>query len=555
MEIAISKIEKKTKVPRKFRFPMFSKLLWYTANDLLQRRDHVEFVNKIKNDETELRGLSDLAEYIHTEALVAAGQVTTASAMEVKAAKNSIIGPLRDAVLFAKVFGSWVSTISNHKYPLEWAVMSAEEQKEALLRDLCGKKQINKRRRSPTDSVEKDIGIDVDHLRDSPNSPRSLSDKKVEPTVEDSASQQLKIEKGDLLSKAEANDYGDAQVVTAIVTEIKSETQQTATPSPEDKQSEPESSVVSQQETSKIISRLSPTPGMDEGDDLVSSESKGSELSPPPPTDELLSEEMEEVGHVNNIKSEADSESQATSGLAEAEEDEQALATEQSDNDTDAAYDSDAVSETSTVIQEDVIQSITSEEGKHKNHKIYQELMDLYSSRTRHSMQILQNSSRSTTNGSSSVARKRRRNSAPTKRKYQDDDDIDDEDVKPSRSRRKSTPGGKKSARSLRDCSNSSPLRFVATEKAEKVVAESVVKRGRGRPRGPNSKLYAMEERERKRQEKLSSNKASDSSFSSSRELSNKRQSKSAAGQPTETDEETLQRLIREAQLGIRSRR
>ncbi|KAK7206336.1 hypothetical protein BZA70DRAFT_276352 [Myxozyma melibiosi] len=549
MEITISKIEKKTKVPRKFRFPFFSKLLWYTASDVMRRcAESPDALNEIKQDAVELGGLADLAEYIHQEALIATGRNDSATALEVKAAKNSVIGLLKDAVIFSKVFGNWVSTVSDGKHTFDWASMSEEEEAEATLRGLRDLKNSGKKKQANLRSSPADAAVA------SPSVPDAVEDSTVNRTAEED---EVRVKTEDGL-KADVNMENSDELKSEFSAAEKSQAAVA-----EDHQTDKDSSeaMVLKEEKAERDENLStgapqlPKTEVKQLDMNLSSdpplESDG--LSPPPATDDLEAEELEEARRLN--EPEIKSENPPLSSSVD-EDGGQSLYSEEQGEEEDPAYDSDAVSETSTVIGEEVVQNITSEEGKKKNYKIYEELMQLYSSRTRRSMQALQDQS---VNGTSSKkSHKDRRSSVPAKRKHDGYDDDEDDDSEaaatPSRrSRRKSTPGGKRSARQLCDSSNgavrTSPRQ--SARKNEESSSKQAVKRGRGRPRGPNSKLYAMEENQQKRQT-VARDRTSERSSSSG----SKRSSKMAEeDEVKESEDDVLQRLIREAQLGIRSRR
>ncbi|KAK9464645.1 hypothetical protein V1512DRAFT_230313 [Lipomyces arxii] len=125
MEIHIDALEKKTKVPQKFRFPMFSRLLWYTADSYMEAKRDCSQI-----DRHELKSLADLSIYLHDELLVAAGKFGEAKSSRIRAAKSAIPFSLKDASRFIKEFANWV-TSGLHVEPFEWATLTSEEYAEA----------------------------------------------------------------------------------------------------------------------------------------------------------------------------------------------------------------------------------------------------------------------------------------------------------------------------------------------------------------------------------------------------------------------------------------
>ena len=148
MQLKVAKIEKETKVPRKFRYPFFQKIQWYTALRYLQddpipsnvldsflgdqgycfKRKHpiyYEMLEGIKNaalpgspyynartySKAELDGLFSLARYLLRTAMIASsytvdGVMTTETR---NAVKRSIPRGIGDPVDMVRRFGVWVA--------------------------------------------------------------------------------------------------------------------------------------------------------------------------------------------------------------------------------------------------------------------------------------------------------------------------------------------------------------------------------------------------------------------------------------------------------------
>lgn len=146
MQIKVAKIEKDTKVPRKFRYPFFQKIQWYTALKYLEDdpipesvleaftrdenyRFHREYpiyyefgerantappgtsyYNARYYSQAELEGLPDLAKYLLRTALIAGGYAVDGVTMEDRnAVKRSIPKGTGDPIETVRKFGVWIA--------------------------------------------------------------------------------------------------------------------------------------------------------------------------------------------------------------------------------------------------------------------------------------------------------------------------------------------------------------------------------------------------------------------------------------------------------------
>ena len=164
MQIKIAKIEKDTKVPRKFRYPFFQKIQWYTALKYLEDdpipqsvldcflqddryRFHREYpvyyeigertntappgspyYNSRFYSQAELEGLPDLAKYLLRTALIAGSYIADGVTMEVKnAIKRSIPKGAGDPVDTIRKFGIWVAWKRGNEQAPPWTRPGAIE--------------------------------------------------------------------------------------------------------------------------------------------------------------------------------------------------------------------------------------------------------------------------------------------------------------------------------------------------------------------------------------------------------------------------------------------
>lgn len=157
MQIKVAKIEKDTKVPMKFRYPFFQKIMWYTALrylaedpvpqnvlDSFARDENYRFYREYPiyhefgdrantaepgsdyynarfHSQAELEGLPDLARYLFRTALIAGGYPVDGVAKEAKNAVNrSIPKGQGDPIDTAKKFGVWSAWKRGNELAAEW---------------------------------------------------------------------------------------------------------------------------------------------------------------------------------------------------------------------------------------------------------------------------------------------------------------------------------------------------------------------------------------------------------------------------------------------------
>lgn len=157
MQIKVAKIEKDTKVPRKFRYPFFQKIQWYAAVKYLQDdpipdnvlesfaqdekyRFHRQYpiyyeFGERKNDaapgseyynsrfysQAELEGLPDLANYILRTAMIAGGYLADGVTAETRnAIKRSIPKGIGDPIEIVKKFGIWIAWKRGNEHAPSW---------------------------------------------------------------------------------------------------------------------------------------------------------------------------------------------------------------------------------------------------------------------------------------------------------------------------------------------------------------------------------------------------------------------------------------------------
>ena len=155
MQINIAKIEKSTGVARKFRYPHFQKILWYTAiryleddplpdsvmEDLLrgnvftrEKPTHHEYVNPGEEftdperhharyySQAELDGLPDLGRYLLRTASIAMGYITEGISSETRnAVKRSIPKINAEPLDIVKKFGVWCAWKRGNEHIPHWA--------------------------------------------------------------------------------------------------------------------------------------------------------------------------------------------------------------------------------------------------------------------------------------------------------------------------------------------------------------------------------------------------------------------------------------------------
>ncbi|KAK9390298.1 hypothetical protein V1515DRAFT_562605 [Lipomyces mesembrius] len=516
MEIQIAKIEKKTKVPRKFRFPLFSKVLWLAANDYMERqRKEPDF----RIDHHELQGLVDLASYLHEEALIATGQSKSATAFEIKAAKGSIPGSLKDAVRFAKSFANWVTSVANVP-PFRWAEVTDDDLEDSNGKEVSTLKISRKRKVSSFDRPRAKLPAPVDDTTANSSVDNLAAGSNLVEPGHSSSFDSLKTEEpGHKEFEAELAVDKMPDMSAAITSPLQGSESKSRPTIEQVLQEKVEGDVTVQvvapalTQADITIPALQPeAAATNEADSMVQIlGERPSAATPIIKRDEpFFDEKSEEL-------------SPPPDGL-----DDTSLDLDSID------YDSDAVSEASTIIQGEIAETLSSMEAK-KNFVLYQELMDLHNSRTRGSIRESQSSSGNKLQGTP------RRHSIPHRNAIKEERDDS------QRSRRKSTPGGIRFTGSVLDRNATNGDK---QESADQETPASV-KRGRGRPR--KNPIVVDGESER-----MASKKKSSSGHGSRRQSSDKKGG-SGAAVPNTTDldlnDEVTQRLIREAQFGIRSRR
>ncbi|KAL1961832.1 hypothetical protein VTN77DRAFT_1001 [Rasamsonia byssochlamydoides] len=162
MQIKVAKIEKDTKVPRKFRYPFFQKIQWYAALKYLEddpipdsvleafSRDenyrfyrefpiYYEFGERANKaapgdpyynarfySQAELEGLPDLAKYLLRTALIAGGYSVEGVTMEARnAVKRSIPKTQGDPIDVVRKFGVWVAWKRGNEPAPRWTLPGA----------------------------------------------------------------------------------------------------------------------------------------------------------------------------------------------------------------------------------------------------------------------------------------------------------------------------------------------------------------------------------------------------------------------------------------------
>ncbi|KAJ5668762.1 hypothetical protein N7462_009832 [Penicillium macrosclerotiorum] len=157
MQIKVLNIEKDTKVPKKFRYPFFQKIQWYTAlryleddpipqnvleafaqdenyrfhrhypiyYDFGQRANHEEsgspYFNARFYSQAELEGLPELTKYLLRTALIASSYSVDGITMEVRnAVRRSIPKGIGDPVDMIRKFGLWVAWKRGNERAPQW---------------------------------------------------------------------------------------------------------------------------------------------------------------------------------------------------------------------------------------------------------------------------------------------------------------------------------------------------------------------------------------------------------------------------------------------------
>lgn len=157
MQIKILNIEKETKVPKKFRYPFFQKIQWYTLLRYLEddpipqsvldafsqdenyrfhrhypiyhefgeraNRDPIgsPYYNSRFYSQAELEGLPELTKYLLRTALIANSHLVEGVTMEVRnAVRRSIPKPIGDPVDMIRKFGIWVAWKRGNEKAPQW---------------------------------------------------------------------------------------------------------------------------------------------------------------------------------------------------------------------------------------------------------------------------------------------------------------------------------------------------------------------------------------------------------------------------------------------------
>lgn len=157
MQIKVLNIEKETKVPKKFRYPFFQKIQWYTAmtyleddpipQNVLEAFTHddnfrfhrhypiyYEFGDRINREnpgspyfnarfysQAELEGLPELTKYLLRTALIAAAYPVEGVSMDVRnAVRRSIPKVVGDPVDMIRRFGIWVAWKRGNERAPQW---------------------------------------------------------------------------------------------------------------------------------------------------------------------------------------------------------------------------------------------------------------------------------------------------------------------------------------------------------------------------------------------------------------------------------------------------
>ncbi|KAI5304414.1 JmjC domain-containing histone demethylation protein 1 [Ascosphaera pollenicola] len=165
MQIKVSKIEKDTHVPRKFRYPFFQKIMWYTALKYLEddpipphilerfmqdenyqflrkypiyhefgpnRREDdkpgTDYYNSRYYSQPEVDGLHDLAKYLLRTALIAGGYQVDGTTSEARnAIKKSIPRSSLDPIETIRRFGLWIAWKRGNEVAPQWTKPNAFE--------------------------------------------------------------------------------------------------------------------------------------------------------------------------------------------------------------------------------------------------------------------------------------------------------------------------------------------------------------------------------------------------------------------------------------------
>lgn len=160
MQIRIAEIEKNTKVPRKFRYPHFQKLMWYTAirylkqdplplevqNELCQggvysrsrpiyeewdkfghnSNNGTDKYNSRYYSRPELDGLPELARYLFRTVMISRGTVEGISAEVKNAVTRSIPKGQGEPIALIRSFAMWIAWKRGNEPIPQWARLNSE---------------------------------------------------------------------------------------------------------------------------------------------------------------------------------------------------------------------------------------------------------------------------------------------------------------------------------------------------------------------------------------------------------------------------------------------
>ncbi|KAK9462523.1 uncharacterized protein V1516DRAFT_647035 [Lipomyces oligophaga] len=331
MQLTVSKIEKTTKVPQKFRFPHFTKLLWHTAHTVMN--DPAYNMSEPQMDSGTEASLIALAEYLFDQVNVINGSKSSATALDIKHAKSSLMEPIKEATIFTKVFGKWVYSLSGRSAP-SWTKLNEDEESFASAENVS---KSRKRRRS---SVESEIAVPLTHVKSEGS------------TIEQSNMNDLFTRSANVLS------------VPMTTSSLKTSPVLERARSPD----------LSKQGAVGLVATVAAIDGHSMTTVLAKEDSHLK------PVEEKLASEMSSVlsSPLSNLPS--------SIGISEHRSQPNHHHEEPDDfNGENHIYESDAASEASTIIRDDKETKEEGSEDQDKKFTLYEELTALYNSRTRRS--------------------------------------------------------------------------------------------------------------------------------------------------------------------------
>ncbi|KAK9457014.1 hypothetical protein V1511DRAFT_243737 [Dipodascopsis uninucleata] len=559
-EIQVSRIEQITKVPRKFRFPHFSKILWYTAIYYINNCSQ----NKDDYSEQEMDGMVDLANYIYEDAMIASGKNRSATSVEVKNAKSSLPVAMKDACKIAGVFGNWVSSTTGRP-PFGWlsTVNTHLTDNSRIVNKVIRSSRKRKRSLSaPHEDLPEPSNLGLRNSIVSSvviSAPNALSSTSCNTIGSSEDSAEHGTDKTEVTIKKELDDISkfskdlDNKEDETLDDPLISENANSAEPKNSSfiKSELEELPTISENKLSEYTDRRDDSVELD---NLLDKSSDASKLA----ADSGLEESMAQ-GNVSKVVHDM-----TESAIID-------------DDENDAQNSDSELSETSTVIDEEMMDSITNEESSGKKFFIYEELVALHNSRTRSSMSNMKTTILNDANSVNNFIKKRR-SSMPEDNEPEKQRDA----IKKYRLRRKSTPGSKKSltnaSNALVNGSNrhdrcaenvkkfeylsaydrSGNINKARTRLRRDVLSDSATHNST-EDRDVNNQIHKSNPLSRSQSSKNSHNVTRSTSNASSARTSyasrTKDTPKMANDSELNLEDEAIQRLIREAQLGIRSRR